>query len=38
MAESNDAWGELSAYDKELADAWHGFETLPDAGENLVLD
>ena len=38
MAESNDAWGELSAYDKELADAWDGFETLPDAGENLVLD
>lgn len=38
MAESNDAWGELSAYDKELADAWDSFDTLPDAGENLVLD
>ena len=38
MAESNEAWGELAAYDKELADAWDGFDTLPDPGENLVLD
>lgn len=38
MAESNNEWGELSAYDKELADAWDGFDTLPDPGENLVLD
>lgn len=38
MAESNDAWGELSSFDQELADVWDGFETLPDAGENLVLD
>jgi hypothetical protein len=38
MAESNNEWGELAAYDKELADAWDGFDTLPDPGENLVLD
>jgi hypothetical protein len=38
MAESNDAWGVLSETDNELAEAWDGYETLPDAGQNMVLD
>lgn len=38
MAESNNEWGELSAHDKELADAWDSFDTLPDEGTNLILD
>lgn len=38
MGASNDAWGQLAAYDDELAEVWDGFEPLPDPGENKALD
>ena len=38
MGESNEEWGDFSAYDQELADAWDSYDTLPDEGANLVLD
>lgn len=38
MAESNAEWGELASYDNELAEVWDGFERLPEAGSNPLLD
>lgn len=38
MGESNDAWGYLAEQDSELAEAWDGFSTLPEPGDNKVLD
>lgn len=38
MGESNGAWGELVTYDDELAEAWDGYDRLPDAGEHTILD
>lgn len=38
MAESDGAWGDLAEHDDEMAAAWDGYERLPDAGVNDVLD
>jgi 5S rRNA maturation endonuclease (ribonuclease M5)/KaiC/GvpD/RAD55 family RecA-like ATPase len=38
VAESNGEWGDLAAHDDEMAEAWDGFERLPDPGVNDALD
>lgn len=38
MGESNSAWGEVAEHDDELAEVWDGFDRLPSAGVNDVLD
>ena len=38
MSESNGDWGKLAESDDGLAATWDGFQPLPEAGENEVLD
>lgn len=38
MGESNGAWGDLVEHDEMLAEAWDGFDPLPQAGVNDTLD
>ena len=38
MGESDGAWGDLASHDDEMAEAWDGYERLPDPGKNDVLD
>jgi hypothetical protein len=38
MGDSNSEWGSLATHDQEFADAWDGYERLPEPGENPALD
>lgn len=38
MGESDGEWGQLAEHDDEMAAQWDGFDKLPDAGTNDVLD